>query len=168
MRRDELKTPEPMRGTLPNTDQPRIPTRSTCHNWRQGSERADLGIAGPPSGALLSPRKALVAMHRSAFVFTLVVILSSPTLSPIYDGLDVSVTYLISRGFTSTMTWFHVESINYNLRRTLHYNLACSAVFINCTYISCSLLCCLLVFSVVAVWSPALTAGYFVPHALFN
>ena len=31
MRRDEPKTPEPMRSTLPNTDQPRIPP-SEYHN----------------------------------------------------------------------------------------------------------------------------------------
>ena len=37
---------------------------------------------------------------------------SSPTLSPIYDGLDVKLTSK-SRGFTSTMTRFHVKSIHY-------------------------------------------------------
>ena len=37
---------------------------------------------------------------------------SSPTLSPIYDGLDVNVTSTVT-WFTATMTWFHVESINY-------------------------------------------------------
>ena len=39
----------------------------------------------------------------------------SPTLKPIYDGLDVTVMSNIP-GFTPTMTWFHikhVESMNY-------------------------------------------------------
>ena len=31
MRRDQPKTPEPMRGTLPNTDQPRIPNSEYHH-----------------------------------------------------------------------------------------------------------------------------------------
>ena len=31
MRRDQLKTPEPMRSTLPNTDQPRIPYSEYHH-----------------------------------------------------------------------------------------------------------------------------------------
>ena len=39
---------------------------------------------------------------------------SSPTLSPIHDGLDVNATCnMLVGGFTSTMTWFHAESINY-------------------------------------------------------
>ena len=45
---------------------------------------------------------------------------SSPTLSPIYDDLDVNMTSNVSRGFTSTMTWFPVESINYSSTEALH------------------------------------------------
>ena len=39
---------------------------------------------------------------------------SSPTLPTIYGDLDVNILHLISRGFTSTMTRFHVESVNYS------------------------------------------------------
>ena len=32
---EPTKTPEPMRGTLPNTDQPRIPHSEYCDIWRR-------------------------------------------------------------------------------------------------------------------------------------
>ena len=35
----------------------------------------------------------------------------SPTLSPIYDGLDVNVTSNVTWFHLNHMTWFHVESI---------------------------------------------------------
>ena len=57
-----------MRATLPNTDQPRIPHSEYCITFgviRQ--ERVDLGLARPLSGALLSPRQALWALHCFAF-----------------------------------------------------------------------------------------------------
>ena len=34
-----------------------------------GKSCADLGLARPPPGALLSPRPALLALHRFAFFF---------------------------------------------------------------------------------------------------
>ena len=39
---------------------------------------------------------------------------SSPTLSSIYDGLDVNVTYIVTCcHLNHNKTWFHVEFINY-------------------------------------------------------
>ena len=45
MEREQLKTPEPTRGTLPNTDQSRIPHSEYGHNWRRRQD-ADAGAVG--------------------------------------------------------------------------------------------------------------------------
>ena len=37
----------------------------------------------------------------------------SLTFSPIYDGLGVTAVASTMTWFTPTMTWFHVESIDY-------------------------------------------------------
>ena len=69
MRRDQTRAPEPMRSTLPNTDQPRIPHSEYHYNWRRrSSERVDLGLRDVLPGALLSPTKAssflpCIALH---------------------------------------------------------------------------------------------------------
>ena len=63
MRRDQTRAPEPMRITLLNTDQPRIPHSEYHYNWRRRSgERVDLRLRDLLSGALLSPRQARFAV----------------------------------------------------------------------------------------------------------
>ena len=69
MRRDQPKTPEPMRGTLPNTDQPRIPHLDYGHNWRRRpiflckSENNE-GIASVASFLLPSSHETFVKENR--------------------------------------------------------------------------------------------------------
>ena len=46
MRRDQPKTPEPMRGTLPNTDQPRIPHSEYRHNMASSARIASTLLVG--------------------------------------------------------------------------------------------------------------------------
>ena len=71
MRRDPTMPPEPMRSTLPNTGQPRIPHSEYHCNWRRrSSERVDLGLRDLLPGALLSPRQAIFALHSFAFYFS--------------------------------------------------------------------------------------------------
>ena len=71
------------------------------------TEKTGLGTIGLGRGG----RAGRAGRAGSEMWGVLLVPSSSPTLSPIYDGLDVSVA-LISRDFTSTIIWFHVESIN--------------------------------------------------------
>ena len=70
MRRDQPKTPEHTRGTLPNTDQPRIPHPEYHHIWRhQAVNVSTLSLRDLLPGALFSPRQALLALHRLHFYF---------------------------------------------------------------------------------------------------
>ena len=70
MRRDQTRA-EPIRSTLPNTDQPRIPHSEYHYSWRRrSSERVDLGLRDLLPRAHLSARQALLAcMHNFALYF---------------------------------------------------------------------------------------------------
>ena len=58
MRRDRPKTPEPMRGTLPNTDQPRIPNSEYHHSALSDDQtHATVAVALPTD--LFLPRRAV-------------------------------------------------------------------------------------------------------------
>ena len=71
MRRGQTRAPEPMRSTLPNTDQQCIPHSEYHYNWRRrSSERVDLGLRDLLPDALLSPRQALFALHSFEFYFS--------------------------------------------------------------------------------------------------
>ena len=69
MRRDRTRAPEPMRSTLPNTDQPRIPHSEYHCNWRRRrTEGVDLGLRDLLPGTFLSRRQAIFALHSFAFL----------------------------------------------------------------------------------------------------
>ena len=82
-RRDQPKTPDPMRGTLPNTDQPRIPHSEYCHINMLPKARSTLRIPV----ATCTPISTVFQSYHAA--------ISQP--SPFWDGM---ITVLIFNATT--------------------------------------------------------------------